>query len=271
MSRSVLLVALLAGLSSSCFAITDLDRFNEAPAAAPTNFNNLRVRVTGMTSHVAERVEFNIVDRQNFIQSRTVIEPLGGPDAEFSFIGAVPKDNGPFRLDFFADHDLNGVYSAPRPDAFLDHSWRVDLDDAKLDKATNTYNVVFAHNQSFVDIFATPAVELGKPLVVHLTRMEPFAGKRVEVRVSDAATQRGVALSRMPSLVDAAKDLTVNGMIETGVIYRIEVYTDDGRGGAIAAFRFDRTAGPTGLEETFDGTNPGVPQVTDAAPPAGPP
>lgn len=264
MIRSRFSVLLAAGLSSSCFAVTDLDRFEPAQAVAPANFNNLKVTVRGMTSHVAERVEFNVIDSQNFVQSRTLIQPLGGPDATFSFVGAVPKQNGPFRLDFYADHDNSGGYTFPRPDAFLDHSWRIELTDAILDKNTNTYVIEFLHNQSFVDL--PPPIELGKRLLVHLKAMQPFLGKRVEVRVSDAATQRGVALSRVPQLGEPDKDLEVSGMLETGVGYRVEVYTDDGNGGGIVAFRFDQTADPNGLEVTFDGANPGPP-VTDARAP----
>ena len=257
-------------LSSSCFVVTDLDRFEKAAPLAPSNFSSLRVTVRGMTSHVNERVEYRVVDGSNVIQWRGVIIPLGGPAASFYVEGAVPKQNGPFRFDFYADHDLSGAYD-PRPDTFLDHAWRLSLDDALLDD-TGTYVISFDHNQSFTNLNTpSPPTEFGKPATVHMKAMGAFANKRVEVRVGDASTNRSVAMFRVPVLKDAEFDAIVPGMIETGVTYAVEIYTDNGSGGDIRAFRFQQLATEPGLEATFNGDRPtetpGVAQVSDAKPP----
>lgn len=258
----------LGSLSSACFAVTDLDRFEKPPPVAPSNFADLRVTVRGMTSHVAERFEYRVVDASNVIQSRGFIVPLGGPAASFFALGAVPKQNGPFRLDFYADHDLSGDYD-PRPDTFLDHAWRLQL-DASLQDESGAYTVVFDHNQSFTNLNTPqPATEFGKPATVRMKGMGPFAGRRVEVRISDASTKRTVGLFRVPALSDAAYDVVVPGVIEAGVTYAIEVYTDDKEGGAVRAFRFEQLANAAGLESTFNGENPaesGAVQVSDPAP-----
>ncbi len=266
-----LLLGVAFGLaSSSCFVVTDLDRFEKAPPLAPSNFSDLRVTVRGMTSHVNERFEYRVVDGSNVIQSRGLIIPLGGPAASFFVEGAVPKQNGPFRFDFYADHDSSGDYDR-RPDTFLDHAWRLSLDDKMLDE-NGTYVVVFDHNQSFTNLNTpSPAREFGKPATVHMKAMGPFANSRVEVRIGDASTNRVVATYRVPVLTATDYDAVVPGMIETGVTYRVEVYTDDGNGGSVRAFRFEQLATDVGLEATFQGDRPtetpGVAQVTDAKPP----
>lgn len=269
--RARLLFAFVAGLlSSSCFVVTDLDRFEKTAPVAPSNFSNLRVTVRGMTSHVNERFEYRVVDASNVIQSRGFIVPLGGPAASFFVQGAVPKQNGPFRFDFYADHDNSGAYD-PRPDTFLDHAWRLQLEDAMLDE-DGTYVVVFDHNTSFTNLNTpSPATEFGKPATIHMKAMGAFAGKRVEVRVGDASTKRVVAMFRVPALKESDFDILVPGMIESGVTYAVEVYTDDGQGGSVQAFRFEQLATAPGLEASFNGAEPtatpGVAKVTDAQPP----
>jgi hypothetical protein len=250
------LAILLAALGSSgCFLVTDLGRFEKAEPEAPSNFSDLSVTVRGMTSHVNERFEYRVVDGSNVIQSRGIIIPLGGPAASFSVRDAVPKQNGPFRLDFFADHDNSGGYD-PRPDTTLDHSWRLPLDEKVLD-ANGAYVVVFDHNTSFTNLNTpAPPTEFGKNAIVHLRGLGGFQGKRIEVRVADASTKRVVAFFRVPVLRAPEVEAAVAGMIEPSVTYAIEIHTDDGNGGAARDFRFEHLATDIGVDATFDGQAP---------------
>jgi hypothetical protein len=260
----------LAGLlASSCFAVTDLNRFEQAEALQPTNFSNLKVTVRGLTSHVNERFEYRVVDASNVIQSRGLIIPLGGPAATFEVHGAVPKQNGPFRVDFFADHDLSGAYD-PRPDTTLDHAWRLPLEDRMLDDR-GTFVIVFDHNTSFTNLNTpVPPTEIGKPATVHMKALGAFMNRRVEVRIADASTRRVVAMYRVPQVTSTEYEVLVNGMMETGVTYSVEVYTDDGKStpSSVQAYRFDSLCGEKGLEASFSGANPGetpgAAQVFDA-------
>ncbi len=257
---------------SACFAVTDLDRFEKA-AALSGNFSNLKVTVRGMTSHVAEKFEYRVIDADNVIQSRGFIIPLGGPGASFNVSNAVPKAKPPFRLDFFADHDLNGKYEfSLRPDGTpLDHAWRLNLDDAVLNDQ-GTYVISFDHNTSFSNLVnPVPPTEFGKPFTLHLKGMGSFKGKRIQVRVADSSVGRIVAMYRIPGIQKDEEDATVPGMIESGVPYSIEVYTDDNNApeapptGA-RAFNLLATAGDLGLEATFDGNAPG-PQIANPSVP----
>jgi len=269
MRRSLLslFVVLTAASSSSCFAVTDLDRFKK-PDQVSSNFSDLRLTVRGMVSHVAELFEYRIVDNSNVIQSRGFIVPLGGPDATLFVKGAVPKQNGPFRLDFYADHDNNLAYDIDRA-ATKDHAWRLPLQESQQDDS-GTFTIVFDHNTSFSFLSdPTPPLEVGKPATVRLKNVSAFIGKRVEVRISDSSSKRVVALFRVPVNQKADFDVTVPGMVEAGVSYTVEVYTDDGKAtpASIAAFRVEKAADANGLDLAFETGGPGVVQVSDAQSP----
>jgi hypothetical protein len=97
--------------------------------------------------------------------------------------------------------------------------------------------------------------------------MGPFAGKRLEIRIADASSKRVVAFYRIPSLTVPDPTITIPGMIEGGVTYTVEVYTDDNAPtpGSVRAFRVQTQSGAAGLDVSFDPTK--APEVHDAAPP----
>jgi hypothetical protein len=258
--------AALAASTSSCFAVTNLDRF-EPGAGANGNFNDLKLTVRGMFSHVSEMFEYRIVDSTNTLQSRGIIVPLGGPDATMFATGAVPKQNGPFTLDFYADHDNNNHYDRDPTQGTGDHSWRIPLTADLLDDK-GAFVIVFDHNTSFSVITSPePPREIGMPATIHFANINALLGKRVEVRVADASSKRVVAMYRVPGLTGANTSVTIPGMIEGGVTYTVEVYTDDNQPspGSVRAFRFEQKSAATGLDATFD---PAVaPEVQDFTPP----
>lgn len=268
--------ALLTATTSSCFAVTDLDRFSTSPGATG-NFSDLQFTVRGMFSHVNEMFEYRIVDKNNTLQSRGIIMPLGGPDATLFAPGAVPKDNGPFTLDFYADHDPthNMRYDRDPVTGTGDHSWRLKLgggdeppNPALYDPNTGTYKVLFDHNTSFAVLTdPEPPIEIGKPATIRLANMGAFVGKRLELRIADASSKRVVAFYRVPSLAAADSTIVIPGMVETDVAYAVEVYTDDNAPtpGSVRAFRVTQQSGQTGLDVSFDPAK--APEVHDAPPP----
>lgn len=245
--------ATLAAATSSCFAVTDLDRFGER-AANTSNFNDLRLTVRGMTSHVLELFEYRIVDANNTIQSRGFSYPLGSVEATLFVPGAVPRQNGPFNLDFYADHDFSGGYDTD-PNAMGDHSWRIPLDDSMLDDE-GRYVILFDHNTSFTYLSnPAPPVTVGQTATVRLLNMGPLVGRRIEVRISDASSRRVVALYRIPKLADVTAPVivTVEGMMEANVTYFVEVYTDDPAAtSAPRSYRMSGLATREGLQVDFE-------------------
>lgn len=258
----------LATCTSSCFAVTDLDRF-ETKAGATGNFSDLRLTVRGMTSHVAEMFEYRIVDKNNTIQSRGFVIPLGGPEATLFVPQAVPVGDG-FKLDFYADHDKSGAYNDGSVPGSKDHAWRLSLEKPNDDGA---FVIDFQHNQVFSFLAVPePARTFGTDAKIRLVNTGSLVGKRVEVRVSDTETKHVVGLYRVPSLPDLTTplDITIAGMIEEGVTYDLAVYTDDGKAtaGTIKSFRIGQIAarpGQTGLTVDFDPNT--APVVTDVPSP----
>lgn len=266
-SRLVLPTLLLAATTSSCFAVTDLDRFQKA-AQSDSNFVDLRLTVRGMTSHVTELFEYRVVDASNIIQSRGFAFPLGKPDATLFVRGAIPKQNGPFHLDFYADHDNSGSYDNDR-NTINDHAWRLPLDETETNDQ-GAVEIVFDHNTSFSYLAdPTPPREIGNAATVHFSGMTEHMGRRVEVRIADASSKRVVALYRVPQVVRDSFDVSVPGMIESGVTYSIEVYTDDGAAtpSTIKAYRVNQDSTATGLDFPFSLPQLASAQVTDVPPP----
>lgn len=267
MKRALLFLCtlVLGAGSSSCFAVTDLDRF-ETKQGATGNFLSLRLTVRGMTSHVNEYFEYRIVDATNTLQSRGIITPLGGVEATLFAQGAIPRQNGPLHIDFFADHDKSGGYTPPSNGTFADHAWRLPLPAEGNDQGL--VDIQFDHNTSFGDLVdPTPPKEFGKASTVKLTNLGGLQGKRIEVRVADASAKRVVALYRVPAIDKPEIDAVVPGIIESGVTYTIDVYVDDGKAsaGTVEGFRLEADSDANGLTATFDPAT--APKASDVPPP----
>lgn len=243
-------LALLLALPA-CFAVTDLDRFEQPAAIAQGNYRDLKTTWSGMDNHVTEYVEFRIIDAANVIQTRGIFKPLGGPSQSFFVPMGVPTQNGPFRLDFWADHNKSGGYDYTAAGT-ADHSWRVALDSTLVD-ANGQYVVNFQHNYSFTDVSDPPATQIGQPVKLTLTDMTAFLGQRIEMRVADANSGHVAAFYRVPAIAKEVS-LEVDGMIEAGSRYTVSLYLDNGSGGAVRGFTETLVAAEGGL--TLTGGDP---------------
>jgi hypothetical protein len=117
-----------------------------------TNFTDiawmylLTVNFTGLTPHLGQLFKFYLRDQINgsFIDSATV-NPIA--TAGFSLQSWKIMPGSSYNVDFYADHNGNGMYNAPP----VDHAWRMQLSNVMSDTALN-----FAHNTNFTDIFPGP-------------------------------------------------------------------------------------------------------------------
>jgi len=102
----------------------------------------LTIYFHNMTPHLGELFEMRIIDTA--IDS-VVYEMSKNPveTAEFTVTAPVVQDGESYRIDFYADHNKNGMYDPPP----ADHAWRVELDNASGDQFIN-----FTHNLDFTDI-----------------------------------------------------------------------------------------------------------------------
>lgn len=127
---------------------------SELNFAHNTNFtdikwmNKLTVHFTGMTPHLNEMLTLYLVQKDNVAYVDTVMMESVAT-TEFDVVSYKIKSGMSYNIDFYADHNKNGVYDAPP----ADHAWRIVLDNVKGDTLVN-----FAHNTNFTDIFSTTLV-----------------------------------------------------------------------------------------------------------------
>src|SRR5260370_36557376 len=120
MTRSVLFEPMVRAMgltTCGCFSRVDVDCFHGSPGSqgevsASTllsgQYSSLKLTLVGMTPHVSQLFEYRIIDANNFIQSRGVVNPLGGANVVIDAPLSVPKVNGPFHLDTYADVNGSG-------------------------------------------------------------------------------------------------------------------------------------------------------------------
>ena len=113
-----------------------------------TNFTDiewpylLTMNFEGMTPHVGQKFEIRLIDRKS--RGEIVRKSLSAIEsAEFSVELPGLVQNEDYWIDFYADHNGNGIYDAPG----ADHAWRMELEDVEVDTS-----LTFAHNTDFTDI-----------------------------------------------------------------------------------------------------------------------
>jgi hypothetical protein len=224
-----------------------------------------------MKPHATQMVEYRVVDANNMVQSRGVLKPLGPNDLTINLPRAIPKINGPFRLDFYADANDSGGYDGIGSVIANDHAWRIDpLADYPVGSVMHVdglVQVTFVHNTSFTDIdqypigTKNPSKDTGLGARIHIAAADAYGGKTLEARVAEAATGHVVCLHRVPELRAAAFEGDVPGCVEMGVDYDVTVYVDANGNGTYddpatgkgdVGWKTRATSDASGLDVTFD-------------------
>ncbi len=228
----------------SCTASLELDRFrtSEAPIQAiNVNYFDVSFTAKGMQSHINEYLEVRVVDKSNRVAAKAVYNDIFAPDFAIYMASVVPKANAPYRLDFWADHNVSSRYDGIEGGINdKDHAWRRELkeplpEDMRL--VGSRYELLFIHDTAFVDI-ATD-VEGKKisiedellPFELTIVGAGAYAGKMIETRVVDKAAGRLVGLYRQGRAKETFK-ARVAGVLDEETQYEISTYVDiDGSGG----------------------------------------
>jgi hypothetical protein len=251
--RTILPFFVLVALTG-CVAVTNLDRFNRRPPTNPA-FSDIEFSVSGMTSHVKEYFEARIVSEDGVTQTLLVSEVLGGEAEAFTIPAGAPL-NSAYKLEFFADHNHDGVFDlAPDP---ADHSWIVAISNFPPDPLDGVVRIPFAHTTNFNTLEVEK--KFGKNALIHVANVGALAGKRIQLRVADASSKHTVGMYRVPVLAKASFDAQIRGIIDPaeGTRYQLEVSVDNGgaAGDKVTGsqgFRdFGTSGNNTGLEMTFD-------------------
>ena len=179
-----------------------------------TNFTDvdwkhrLKVRFAGMTPHVGQMLTLYVREAATGSYLDTVVvDAIGDPDFDVESYAIEP--GGSYFVDFYADHNGNGVYDAPP----ADHAWRLEtgetMGDAELD---------FTHSTNFTDIFSTTSTGPDRGTfqlsvypnpandVLHIISGEPVVSVSVisvtgsqVIRVTDRAASRTISLEGIAS------------------------------------------------------------------------
>ncbi|MGZ3421597.1 MAG: hypothetical protein ACXVEF_41165 [Polyangiales bacterium] len=258
-----------------CSQIVDVDRFHEKAAALPpsttksTQFLDLQFSVVGMKPHLAHTFEYRIIDANNLVQSRGIVSPLGAPDVTVFVPRAIPRSNGPYRIDFYGDVNGSGGYDGIGSVISNDHAWRIDpLVDYPAGTVTpvdGLVQVTFTHSTSFTDIDQYPsgtpnkAKDTGLGAKVHVTSLP--IGRMIEARVAEKDTKHVVGLMRIPSATAATLDLVIPGVVDVGVDYEVDLYVDANGNGTYD----DPQSGDWGIRTGASSTETGLAVTIDAA------
>ena len=190
-----------------------------------TNFTDvdwkhrLKVRFAGMTPHVGQMLTLYVREAATGSYLDTVVvDAIGDPDFDVESYAIEPGVS--YAVDFYADHNGNGVYDAPP----ADHAWRLEtgetMGDAEMD---------FTHSTNFTDIFSTTSTgpERGtfhlsvypSPAsdVLHIITGEPVVSVSVisvtgsqVIRVTDRAASRAISLEGIASGIYFVKVTTAD-------------------------------------------------------------
>lgn len=184
--------------------------------------HRLRVLFSGMTPHVGQRLTLFVRDSQSGIYLDTiVVDEVAGP--EFAVSSYVIEPGGSYTVDFYADHNGNGVYDAPP----ADHAWRLETGET-----TGDADLEFSHNVSFTDIFGTtglaPESMAGEVRLYPNPARDKFyivSGGEAPASVS-VFSVTGARLKEVQNLYSAEEAVSLEG-IGAG-IYFVELTTADG-------------------------------------------
>lgn len=170
----------------------------------------LTVNFTGMTPHVGQTLWLAVKEKNSGkeVARKSVIVTTA-----FTMILSGLEQNHSYLVDFFADHNKNGMYDAPP----TDHAWQREVNNV-------TGNVIldFAHNTNFTNI------NWGNILTVHFMNMNPHIGQTLRLWVIDKETK--MVVDSATTIVISDFPLVTYG-IKSGKSYNIDFYADHNSSG----------------------------------------
>ncbi len=173
----------------------------------------LTVNFTGMTPHVGQTLWLAVIDQTTKVEIGRVKKSV--TTAAFAIDVAGIESGKSYNVDFFADHNKNGVYDV----APVDHTWRLQLNNVTGNSVLN-----FAHNTTFTNI------AWKNKLTVHFTGMTPHLGQKLTLylKQTDNGIYRDTVI--VPQIAGATFDIN-SFKIKPGISYNIDFYADHNKNG----------------------------------------
>ncbi len=129
-----------------CDPHTNFNMFGQIEVLEKTDFQ-VTVNFASMNPHSGQNFHLSVIEKETGNEVKkinTTITP------EFNVVLTGIKSGIAYNIDFYADHNGNGLYDAPP----VDHAWRIKLNDVIGDTILN-----FTHNTNFTDISITTGFE----------------------------------------------------------------------------------------------------------------
>lgn len=148
------------------------------------NRHDLTISFTNMEPHIGQTLRLWVNDQSTgstLFNTEVTVSP------EFDIVATGLENNKSYNIDFYADHNLNGVYDAPP----ADHAWRLELNHVTSDTL-----LTFGHNVVFTDIFdATDVGQINQqqfsmypnPATTRVVLVYPGFSRDVSIRIYDLA------------------------------------------------------------------------------------
>ena len=173
----------------------------------------LTVNFTGMTPHIGQNLWLAVIDQATKMEIGRVKKSVTTAAFAIDVAGIVSGKS--YNVDFFADHNKNGVYDT----APVDHTWRMPLNSVTGNSVLN-----FAHNTTFTDI------AWQNKLTVHFTGMTPHLGQKLTLYLKQ--TDNGIYRDTVIVAEVAGAIFDINSFkIKPGISYNIDFYADHNKNG----------------------------------------
>jgi hypothetical protein len=215
---------------------------NSSSVTAPGNnadysIFNLTIFFTNMNPHNGQMLYLRIYEKSTLKEvyrtSQTITESFNVIVNNF-----ITWDNE-YIVDFFADHNGNGLYDAPP----TDHAWRMELNTSSFNQLS------FSHNTEFTDI------KWPYTFILNLNSMNPHVGQLIEFALVEEESDKEIDRYRIEQL---ASDNTFAKFVglEIGKNYKVIFYADHNGNGMYDAPPADHAwelsfTYSNGLEENF--------------------
>lgn len=180
--------------------------------------NVLTINFDAMTPHLGQLLEIKLENSTTEQEiGRVKIPAIASATFPVQIIGLT--DPGDYSIEFYADHNGNGIYDAPP----TDHAWKVGFNYTGGNATVN-----FTHNATFTDI------QWKYLLTVNFLSMTPHVGEKLELRVVKADNQEEAGRISLPQILVPNFTVTVPGF-DLNQNYNIDFYADHNGNGTYDA------------------------------------
>ena len=182
-----------------------------------------------MSFHVGESLYLRMVNQATGVEHRRKFMLITSPNFLVGFDDVEPGNA--YNVDFYVDHNKNGLYDAPP----ADHAWRIQTNILSADTT-----ITFAHSTNFTDIQWPNPVDENKYLnfTANFTNFSYHIGQNFYIRVINANTGLEIDNTLKQMLITNANFTVVFNNIPLakeywgmGYNYRIDFFVDVNKNG----------------------------------------